>query len=124
MVKTHEREKIGFNAPHGEKMITMKLKFWTNNIPLDNPKMAWCSGVVHLVANRSRGLGRDTGTNPIPFNQLEEVTGDTGKIGIVEAIIQALEREHVILVESHKTSKHKPEDLKIKDLSKFIHKKT
>ena len=55
---------------HGDKTITLKVRFWANQ--LDSEKVAWDSGVVHAVTNRSRGIRNDE--NPIPFNNLNDVT--------------------------------------------------
>jgi len=48
------------DIPHGEKMITFKVRFWTTG--LSNKKMALDKGAVTTVTNRSRGI-RDTNEN-------------------------------------------------------------
>ena len=53
--KTKEIESL--EAKQGEKMIEVKLRFWTNDIsPEDGkvvPKHAWTSGVVRMEKNKS-----------------------------------------------------------------------
>jgi hypothetical protein len=55
-------------AEHGQKMIEIKLRFWTNNIAEGKnkiiPKDAWAAGVVRIESNRSHGI---TPSGPIPF---------------------------------------------------------
>ncbi len=44
-------------AQHGQKMIEVKVRFWTNDIATDEnmvvPKHAWCSGVVRMERNKA-----------------------------------------------------------------------
>jgi len=44
-------------AEHGQKMIEVKLRFWTNNLAGKSgqiiPKHAWSSGVVRIEPNKS-----------------------------------------------------------------------
>jgi hypothetical protein len=61
------------DAKHGEKMIEIKVRFWTDNIEGKEkirPKHAWSSGVVRIARNKSHGIvpGR-----PRPFNSLMEL---------------------------------------------------
>lgn len=61
-------------AAHGQKMIEVKVRFWTNDIA-DNkneivPKHAWDKGVVRIAANRSHGTSAG---RPIPFNSMLEL---------------------------------------------------
>lgn len=61
-------------AKHGQKMIEVKVRFWTNNIADGEgkivPKHAWTSGVVRMDKNNSHGI--DPG-KPVPFNSLLDV---------------------------------------------------
>jgi hypothetical protein len=61
-------------AQEGEKMIEVKLRFWTNAISTEPgkvvPKHAWASGVVRMQCNRSHGI---VPSNPRPFNSLLDV---------------------------------------------------
>lgn len=61
-------------APIGERMIEVKVRFWTDKIAGKSgqiiPKVAWTSGVVRLERNESHGIKPG---NPIPFNSLMEI---------------------------------------------------
>lgn len=58
-------------AVHGERMIELRVRFWTNNIAEGEgqilPKHAWASGVVRIEANESHDI--DSGRT-IPFQSL------------------------------------------------------
>ena len=58
-------------APHGQKMIEMRIKFWTNEIAGEpghiRPKHAWTSGVVVMSANEAHGIRT---LSPTPFHSL------------------------------------------------------
>lgn len=47
-------------AVHGEKMIEVKLRFWTNDIAQDQdsirPKHARAAGVVRIATNKTHGI--------------------------------------------------------------------
>ena len=49
---------------HGERMIEVKVRFWTNDISGESgkivPKHAWTSGVVRMDSNLSHGIDRAT----------------------------------------------------------------
>ena len=61
-------------ASHGEKMIEVKLRFWTNEIAGESgkikPRHAWTSGVARIERNDSHGIKPG---NPVPFNSLLEI---------------------------------------------------
>ncbi len=61
-------------AAYGQKMIEIKLRFWTNDIAEGEnkvlPKHAWDKGVVKIAANKSHGIPAG---EPIPFNSMLEV---------------------------------------------------
>ncbi len=61
-------------APQGERMIEIKLRFWTNNISPTKgeilAKHAWCSGVVRIERNPSHGIKPGS---PKPFHSLLDV---------------------------------------------------
>jgi hypothetical protein len=61
-------------AQHGEKMIEVKIRFWTDDLASASgkilPKHAWASGVVRMDSNRSHGISPK---NPVPFNSLLDV---------------------------------------------------
>ena len=62
-------------AAHGEKMIEVKVRFWTNNIAKRRasvlPKHAWANGVVRMHRNGSHGINPGP---PRPFHSLLDVT--------------------------------------------------
>ena len=61
-------------AEHGQKMIEVQIRFWTNDIAEKEgqilPKHAWASGVVKVESNRSHGIRQG---NPLPFHSLLDV---------------------------------------------------
>jgi hypothetical protein len=61
-------------AKHGEKMIEIKIRFWTDEISSEAgkviPKHAWTSGVVRIQGNKSHGI---VPRRPRPFNSLLDV---------------------------------------------------
>ena len=61
-------------AQHGQKMIEIQLRFWTNDIAEKKgqivPKHAWTSGVVKVESNKSHGIQAQS---PIPFHSLLDV---------------------------------------------------
>ena len=80
-------------APHGQKMVEVTIRFWTDEIaPNDGeiwPKHVWSSGVARVTANEAHGI---TSENPVPFNSL---------VGIGK-VIEDLLIEHGIVVHPHK----------------------
>jgi len=68
-------------AKHGEKMIEVKIRFWTDEISSELgkviPKHAWTSGVVRIQGNKAHGIvpGR-----PKPFNSLLDLGAAIEKI--------------------------------------------
>ena len=82
-------------AASGEKMIEVKLRFWTNNIAKGGkiqPKHAWDSGVVRMEGNPSHGIKPG---NPKPFHSLSNAAS------IVEDVLIA----HGIKLHSWRKSK-------------------
>lgn len=60
-------------AQHGQKMIEVKLRFWTNNLADEGrirPKHAWASGVVRMTRNDAHGI---TPGGPLPFHSLLDI---------------------------------------------------
>lgn len=85
-------------AKQGEKMIEVKIRFWTNNIASDQgkiiPKNAWSSGVVRIERNKSHGIEP---SKPLPFHSLLDVG----------AVIEKVLIEHdVVLHSSRKMRKY------------------
>ena len=58
-------------AKHGEKMIEVKIRFWTNKIAEGKdkikPKNAWTAGVVRMRRNDLHGIKPGS---PLPFGSL------------------------------------------------------
>jgi hypothetical protein len=62
-------------ANQGEKMIEVKLRFWTNEITPEQgkgiiPKHAWTAGVIRMERNKSHGIIPE---NPRPFHSLLDI---------------------------------------------------
>jgi len=61
-------------ALYGEKMIEVKLRFWTNDIAPTKgsvlPKHAWTSDVVRMESNKSHGIMPKA---PVPFHSLIDI---------------------------------------------------
>ena len=62
-------------AEHGEKMIEVKLRFWTNELASEEgmirPKHAWDFGMVRIDSNAAHGIKADK--NPRPFNSFNDI---------------------------------------------------
>ena len=69
IVEVVERE-----AKHGQRMIEVKLRFWTNDIASEKghvvPKHAWASGVARIERNEAHGIKP---ADPVPFNSIMEI---------------------------------------------------
>lgn len=75
-------------AKQGEKMIEVKLRFWTNDISPEPrqvlAKHAWSSGVVRMERNASHGI---TPGNPRPFHSLLDVGAVIEKVLIEHGVV-------------------------------------
>jgi hypothetical protein len=75
-------------AKQGEKMIEVKIRFWTNNIAPDQgkiiPKNAWSSGVVRIERNKSHGIEP---SKPLPFHSLLDVGAMIEKVLIEHDVV-------------------------------------
>ena len=77
----------GIKAPHGEKMIEVKVRFWTDNIASHDgilPKHARAAGVVRMERNDAHGIRPGT---PKPFNSLAEIPAAIEKTLIEYGIV-------------------------------------
>ena len=85
---TNEPENV--IAGHGEKMIEVRVCFWTNDIAESEghirPRHCWSSGMVTVPHNSSHGISSG---DPRPFNSLMELTH-----AIEQAMIDADIRMH------------------------------
>lgn len=72
---------------YGEKMIEVKLRFWTDDIAGTEgnivPKHAWTSGVVRIERNDSHGI---IPGDPRPFNSLMEIPAVIEKVLVQHGI--------------------------------------
>ncbi len=72
----------------GERMIEVKLYFWTNKIARGKgqiiPRHAWASGVVRVESNETRGIHPH---KPIPFHSTLELPAVIEKVLIQNGIV-------------------------------------
>src|SRR5258708_2230833 len=75
-------------APSGEKMIEVKIRFWTNDIATQEgrivAKHAWSSGVVRVERNPSHGIVPGA---PKPFHSLLDIGAVIEKTLIEHGIV-------------------------------------
>lgn len=78
----------GSKAATGQRMIELKVRFWTNNLAdakgLIRPKHAWSSGVVRIEPNSSHGIAAG---KPVPFNSLMHLPAVMEKVLIQHGIV-------------------------------------
>lgn len=90
----NKKSTAALEAEHGEKMIEIKLRFWTNDIASEPgkvlPKHAWSSGVVRIERNDSHGIKPGS---PLPFHSLLDVG----------AAIQKVLIEHGVMLHANRT---------------------
>jgi len=81
-------------ATQGEKMIEVKLRFWTNDIAAEEgnviPKHAWTSGVVRIERNSTHGIEPK---NPKPFHSLLDVGSVIEKVLIEHGVVLLLSKK-------------------------------
>ena len=74
-------------APQGEKMIELKVRFWTNDIAKGAgsilPKHAWASGMVRMESNTSHGISTK---KPAPFHTLMDLSAVIEKVLISHGV--------------------------------------
>lgn len=82
---------MGKKAVHGEKMIEVKVRFFTDHIAsgsgMIEPKHAWARGMVRICANQSHGI---TPGKSVPFNSLAEIPSAIERILIQEKVSLSL----------------------------------
>lgn len=80
--------KRSVKAPHGEKMIEVKVRFWTNDIGAKKgevvPKHGWARGVVRMERNDTHGT---TGDPNEKFNSLMELPHAIERLLIKQGIV-------------------------------------
>jgi hypothetical protein len=76
-----KRSAAALDAKYGERMIEVKVRFWTNDIAEGRgrivPKHAWASGVVRVKGNRAHGI-RPAGV--VRFRSLLDLPGAIEKV--------------------------------------------
>ena len=74
-------------AKWGERMIEIKVRFWTDEIVKGEgrikPKHAWCGGVIRMERNKAHEIAP---TSPRPFNSLMEIPSIMEKVLIEHGI--------------------------------------
>lgn len=75
-------------AKYGQKMIEVRIRFWTNDIASEKgkviPKHAWSSGVVRIEPNKAHGI---IPKSPKPFHSLMDVSSVVEKVLIEHGIV-------------------------------------
>lgn len=74
-------------APHGEKMIEIRIRFWTDSMAEDGfvyPKHAWGSGMVITDRNDTHGIRAG---DSIPFNSMAQLPAAIEKAMIASGIV-------------------------------------
>ena len=83
-----EKKINSLEAEHGQKMIEVKLRFWTSGIAPEEgkivPKHAWTGGVVRIEQNKSHGI--EPGS-PKPFHSLLDVGAVIEKVLLDHGIL-------------------------------------
>jgi len=80
--------KDDMEAVHGEKMIAVKVRFWTNDLSGESgkiiPKHAWSSGVIRMECNPSHGIEPK---HPGIFHSLLDVGAVMEKVLIEHGVV-------------------------------------
>jgi hypothetical protein len=74
-------------AEFGERMLELKVRFWTNDIAEGKqiqPKHAWSGGVVRMAGNKSHSI---VPGHPRPFNSLLDLGSAIEKVLIEHGIV-------------------------------------
>jgi len=76
------------DAKHGQKMVEVKVRFWTDEMATEKgkvvPKHAWAAGVVRIERNEAHGI---TPSQPVPFNSLLDLGTAIEKVLIEHGIV-------------------------------------
>jgi hypothetical protein len=87
------------DAPHGDKMIEITIKFWTNDIAKGEgkvlPKHMHNSGMIKLSANKTHNIPSE---DPTPFGSMAELPSK---------IEELLERHKIIMHCEHSRFDHR-----------------
>lgn len=83
-----ENSTVAREAKHGEKMIEIKLRFWTDDIAGEPgkviPKHAWSSGMVRIEGNKAHGIKP---SRPLPFHSLLDIGTAVEKVLLEHEIV-------------------------------------
>jgi len=75
-------------AEYGQKMIEIRVRFWTNDIASAKgkivPKNAWASGIVRIEKNETHGINPSSAE---AFNSMMELTGAIETVLIENGIV-------------------------------------
>ena len=74
-------------AQHGEKMIEVRLRFWTDSIAPEGqivPKHALTSGIVRMEANKSHGI---SGKKSQVFHSLMDIGAIVEKVLLANGVV-------------------------------------
>ncbi len=75
-------------AKHGQKMIEVKVRFWTDDMTDEKgtviPKHAWASGVVRVERNDAHAIKPSA---PVPFNSLLDLGASIEKVLIDHGVV-------------------------------------
>jgi hypothetical protein len=81
-------------ANQGERMIEVRIRFWTNDLAGERGKIltkhAWSSGVVLMETNKSHGIVPES---PVPFQSLMDLTAVIEKVLVANGITLHASRE-------------------------------
>lgn len=85
---TEKTKLVSKRAKQGEKMIEVKIRFWTNKIAAKEgeivPKHAWVAGVVRMERNDSHGIKPG---NPLVFHTLLDVGSAIEKVLVNHGVV-------------------------------------
>jgi hypothetical protein len=88
-----EKKSKSREAKQGERMIEVKIRFWTNDIGGGRgvvlPKHAWASGVVRVERNATHDIRPGS---PRPFHSLMDLPAVVEKVLIEHGIVLHLNR--------------------------------
>lgn len=76
------------DAKHGQKMVEVKVRFWTDDMADAKgkvvPKHAWAAGVVRIERNEAHGIRP---SQPVPFNSLLDLGTAIEKVLIEHGVV-------------------------------------
>jgi hypothetical protein len=86
--RTETTDAAARDARHGEKMIEIKVRFWTDSLAKSRgqviPKHALTGGVVRIERNAAHGIAPQ---RPVPFNSLLDVGAAIEKCLVAHGVV-------------------------------------